>query len=197
VILNTDSSQEFPKTTQPRLETRANPVGGNVGSAPVTRTPDASTFWFVRTWSNLLSPRSDKRKSKCSFNAGLTTHMSEWSLILLRNHPPLNQRVPGSSSGAPTIQILPNRVFSRQVQIGRLCRDFRYRFLVPFGLCGSLLSLATIWRLCLRIQKFRSWRTRLRARSTGARPQSRVLPFVDQAHCYASLGMSAAISISC
>jgi hypothetical protein len=46
---------------------------------------------------SLLSRHSDKRKSNCRFNAGLRTHMSEWSLILLRNHTPLNQRVPGSS----------------------------------------------------------------------------------------------------
>ena len=57
--------------------------------------------------------------------------------------------------------VLPNRVFFCQVQIGRLCRDFRYRF------CAVLVSaeVRCLFRQFrgpgLRIQKFRSWRTRL------------------------------------
>jgi hypothetical protein len=38
----------------------------------------------------------------------------------------------------------PNRVSSRQVQVGRLCRNLRYRFWGPFGLCGRMLSLVSI-----------------------------------------------------
>ena len=57
--------------------------------------------------------------------------------------------------------VLPNRVFSRRAQVGRLCGDFRYRF------CAVLVSaeVRCLFRLFrgpgLRIQKSRSWRTRL------------------------------------
>jgi hypothetical protein len=47
---------------------------------------------------------SDKGKSYCGFNAGLTALLSEWTLIFQANHTPLNRRVPGSSPGAPTKQ---------------------------------------------------------------------------------------------
>jgi hypothetical protein len=57
--------------------------------------------------------------------------------------------------------VLPNRVSSRRAQVGRLCRDFRYRF------CAVLVSaeVRCLFRRFrgpgLRIQKSRSWRTRL------------------------------------
>ena len=63
----------------------------------------------------------------------------------------------------PHHPVSANRVFSHRVQIGRLCRDLRYRFR------GLLLSagVCCLWRRfrwpCLRIQKFRSCRTRLGA----------------------------------
>jgi hypothetical protein len=45
---------------------------------------------------------SNKEKTRCGFNAGKTAALSEGGLIFLQNHTPLNQRVPGSSPGAPT-----------------------------------------------------------------------------------------------
>ena len=51
---------------------------------------------------NLLSRHSDKMESNRRFNVGLAVHLSEPPLIFLANHAPLNQRVPGSSPGAPT-----------------------------------------------------------------------------------------------
>jgi hypothetical protein len=38
----------------------------------------------------------------------------------------------------------PNRVFSREVQIGRFCRDFARPVSGPFGLCRRMLSLVAI-----------------------------------------------------
>ena len=43
-----------------------------------------------------------------------------------------------------TTQSSRTRVVPRRVCIGRLCRDLRYRFSGPFGLCGRMLSLAAI-----------------------------------------------------
>src|SRR5260370_36766963 len=37
---------------------------------------------------------SDKKKSHCGFNAGLSIHLSEWPLIFVTNRTSLNQRVP-------------------------------------------------------------------------------------------------------
>ena len=54
---------------------------------------------------SLLQGHSDKGKTHWGLNAGLKTRLSEWPLILLGNHAPLNQRVPGSSPGAPTKQV--------------------------------------------------------------------------------------------
>ena len=47
---------------------------------------------------------SDNGKTRCGFNAGWTACLSEWPLIFLANYTSLNQRVPGSSPGAPTKQ---------------------------------------------------------------------------------------------
>ena len=49
-----------------------------------------------------LSRHSDKGKTYCGFNAGLSMRFSEWTLIFQANHRTLNRRVPGSSPGAPT-----------------------------------------------------------------------------------------------
>ena len=49
--------------------------------------------------------------------------------------------------------------FSRQVQISRLCRDFCYRSWSLLVSAGARCLWRRFWWLCLRIQKFRSWRT--------------------------------------
>jgi hypothetical protein len=70
---------------------------GKGGSAPLTRTPDNSSplpAARIDTGSPIEDRHSDKEKSHCYFNADLSTHLSEWPLIFLTNHTPLNQWVP-------------------------------------------------------------------------------------------------------
>src|SRR5690348_4725891 len=69
--------------------------------------PDNSQSAFPRTEAvSLSSPvethHCDKEKSPCGFNAALSLHLTEWPLIFLVNHTPLNQRILGSSPSAPT-----------------------------------------------------------------------------------------------
>ena len=62
------------------------------------------TGWIGSSPSLTETRHSDKEKTHWGFNADLSTHLSEWPLSFPTNHTPLNQRVPGSSPGAPTKQ---------------------------------------------------------------------------------------------
>ena len=73
----------------------------------------------------------------------------------------LNQRVPGSSPGAPTSQSSPNPGNSPSSSDRPFVPEFALPVLAPFGLCAHMLSLAAISGALFRIQKFRSWRKKL------------------------------------
>ena len=58
----------------------------------------AVNLWVAdanRGAANTPSFHFDKRKSNCGANVALSVRVSEWPLIFLINHPPLDQRVPG------------------------------------------------------------------------------------------------------
>jgi hypothetical protein len=65
-------------------------------TSPTVR-PDAGS-----SCSPIETLHSDKKKSHCGFNAGVSIHLSGWPLIFVTDLTSLNQRVPGSSPGAPT-----------------------------------------------------------------------------------------------
>ena len=81
--------------------------------------------------------------------------------------------------------VLTNRRFPSRHRIGRLCGDFRHRQGRIFVSAGVRRLWCSFGRPCLRIQKFRSWRTRLGVATIPAsRRGSRTLAQVFGASSY-------------